>query len=59
MKILNVILLLNILTPSHSAAHLSSDVEDRRNETKLHKYVTIQWDNFTAEFNTYVLKGTK
>ncbi len=57
MKLLNLLLLLNILFPAPKPNHLSADIEDRRNETRIHKYITNQWDSFILEVNIYILKG--
>lgn len=58
LAIINLVLLANILVPSPKNK-LSVDLEDRRNETKLHKLVTIQWDNFRAEWQMYIVEGQK
>jgi len=52
MTLLNLVMLANVMVPA-----LSVDVEDRRNETKIHKYLTIQLDNAKYEFTPYVMKG--
>lgn len=56
MTLLNLAMLANVLIPAQKSA-LSVDVEDRRNETEIHKYMTIQLDSAAYEFKTYVMKG--
>jgi hypothetical protein len=54
MKAFQKLMLLFMMTMS-VAGPLSKDIEDRRDESRFHKYLTCQWMSFTLEFRQYVL----